>query len=101
MLPLVALEGTHEDNMLIIGEYFLPNNKKSILPLQHKGIGGDKYIVNDIYFKFSVDKRDRPLFGGNNEYAAKIAANELKSLAQIVRLWTPGLFFPMVLDLIL
>lgn len=42
---------------IIISEAFLPASKKTIKPTNHQGIGGDKFVVNDIYFKFALDKR--------------------------------------------
>lgn len=41
---------------IIINEKYLPDEKKTIPPRQIGGIaGGDKYIVDDVLFKFSID----------------------------------------------
>lgn len=55
---------------VIISEVALPVEQKTIKPLESSGIlGGDKYRVGSVYFKFAVDRLH--LFGGkNNEDAA-------------------------------
>lgn len=85
---------------VIISEYYLPNNIKSIEPLVGFGVAGgmrdrrfinvnklgQKYIVQGMLFKFYLDVKLAPgmwLYGGkikNTEKAMKSACNELKVL---------------------
>lgn len=44
---------------IIISEYYLPYQFKTIKPVQIGGVlGGQKYIVHNILFKFAVGMRD-------------------------------------------
>jgi hypothetical protein len=57
---------------------FLPNEEKTIRAWELPGvIGGAKYIVHNILFKFAVDHRH---FHGSDWIAAKIAGHEMKGL---------------------
>eukprot|EP01127_Copromyxa_protea_P011133 TRINITY_DN2779_c1_g2_i1.p1 TRINITY_DN2779_c1_g2~~TRINITY_DN2779_c1_g2_i1.p1 ORF type:complete len:1346 (-),score=201.42 TRINITY_DN2779_c1_g2_i1:119-3904(-) len=63
---------------IIISEYYLPVKNKTIKPIELGGVlGGQKYIVHNILFKFAVDASG--LFGGEFA-AAKVAGNELRGL---------------------
>ncbi|KAL6054057.1 Clu domain-containing protein [Balamuthia mandrillaris] len=86
-----------EYGKIIITERFLPVSQKTIKPTNHKGLGGDKFLVNNIYFKFAIDRKG--LFGGEragDECAAKVAAHELKSLIHVMNVWVPAVYFPMM-----
>ncbi|KAL6059841.1 Clu domain-containing protein [Balamuthia mandrillaris] len=63
---------------IIISEAFVPPDKKTIRPTELGGIvGGEKYIVHNILFKFALDARG--LY--RSDYAAaKVAGHELKGL---------------------
>jgi hypothetical protein len=79
---------------IIISEVYLPKDQKTIKPLEIGGIvGGDKYVVHRILFKFAVDSKS--LYGGD-EHAAKVAAHDLKSLVHIYNCWERGVCFPMM-----
>ena len=72
---------------------YLPDKKKTIKPLNLGGvIGGKKYIVHNMLFKFAVDSFD--IFG--DEAAAKIAGHELKGLKALFNKKVKGLSFPLV-----
>jgi hypothetical protein len=63
---------------IIISEYYLPYKQKTIKPVALGGLmGGQKYVVHNILFKFAVDNRG--LFGSDYA-AAKVAGNELRGL---------------------
>ena len=80
---------------IIISEVFLPHNKKTISPTTIGGIvGGEKYVVHGILFKFAFDN-DR-IFGGSDAAAAKVSDQELKGMMSFFALELPSLFFPMV-----
>jgi len=66
----------------IISEVYLPEQKKTIKPVTGLGgvIGGQKFIVQNVLFKFAVG---RPEMNVSNEVAAKIAGHELKSLSHL------------------
>ncbi|EFA80740.1 hypothetical protein PPL_06326 [Heterostelium album PN500] len=72
---------------LIIKEMFMPIALRTIKPTKIGGIaGGDKYICQNILFKFAYDQKinDQWLYGGNfpSEYgASKAAGNELRGLS--------------------
>eukprot|EP00026_Physarum_polycephalum_P001843 Phypoly_transcript_01846.p1 GENE.Phypoly_transcript_01846~~Phypoly_transcript_01846.p1 ORF type:complete len:502 (+),score=60.52 Phypoly_transcript_01846:73-1578(+) len=80
---------------IIISERFLPFAQKSIPPAYYMGghAGGEKYIVQGILFKFSVDKNN--LYNGD-QYAAKAAGHDLKSLIQVYKCRTKGMHTPMM-----
>jgi len=64
---------------VIISEKYLPVEKKTIKPVSLGGvIGGEKFIVNSILFKFAIGNE---MF--SDEVGAKIAGHELKSLVHI------------------
>lgn len=64
---------------IIISEYYLSLEQKTIKPINELGYaGGDKYIVHNILFKLAIDSRG--LFGSSDWAAAKIGGHELKGL---------------------
>ena len=80
---------------LIISESYLPIKQKTIVPTTIGGIvGGEKYIVHDILFKFAIDKDF--LFDGNDLAASKVSKQELKGLMTYFGLEIPNIFFPMM-----
>ncbi|KAH3765084.1 Histidine kinase A [Pelomyxa schiedti] len=80
--------------VIIINERYLPVSQKTVKPLSLGGIaGGDKYIVNNILFKFAVDRHG--LFSDDWD-AAKVAGHELKSLVNIYKEETYGLSLPLM-----
>jgi hypothetical protein len=61
---------------IIISEAYLLPEEKTIKPVSKGGmLGGEKYIVSSILFKFAVDHKG--LFGSDFA-AAKVAGHELK-----------------------
>jgi len=64
---------------IIISEYYLDVSSKTIKPNYDLPgyMGGQKYVVHNILFKFAVDYNG--LFG-NDYSAAKVAGNELRGL---------------------
>jgi hypothetical protein len=63
---------------IIISEHFLPHEKKTIQPQSLPGIiGGEKFVVHNILFKFAVDHKN---IYGSDFSAAKAAGNELRGL---------------------
>ena len=81
---------------IIISEVYLPLSKKTLRPDSTVGgvIGGDKYIVHNIMFKFAIDSAG--VFGGNDESAAKVAGLELKGLQAYMSSNTPDLCYPLM-----
>lgn len=81
---------------IIISEVYLPNRRKTIKPNESVGgvIGGEKYIVHNILFKFALDSHG--VFGGNDESAAKVAGLELKGLQAYLSSQTPDLCYPLM-----
>jgi hypothetical protein len=74
----------------------LSYDKKTIKPVYIGGVvGGSKYIVNNILFKFAVDQDH--LFRGDDAAAAKVAGHDLKSLISVLNCDLPGLSVPMML----
>lgn len=80
---------------VIIAELSLPDNEKSIKPINIGGVaGGSKYAVRGLLFKFAVDVPPHYLYG-SDEYAQKAAGHELKGLNQW-SLNSEGLHFPLM-----
>lgn len=80
---------------VIISEVGLPVEHKTIKPLNASGIlGGDKYRVGGVYFKFAVDRLR--LFGDFEEGPRKVAGHELKSLVQVMECHVPDLRHPLL-----
>eukprot|EP00002_Diphylleia_rotans_P010475 TRINITY_DN2096_c0_g1_i1.p1 TRINITY_DN2096_c0_g1~~TRINITY_DN2096_c0_g1_i1.p1 ORF type:complete len:1430 (-),score=323.34 TRINITY_DN2096_c0_g1_i1:230-4081(-) len=81
---------------VILNEYCLPLEAKTIKPVSVGGIaGGDKYLVPtcNILFKLATDKHG--LYGGL-ENAQKAANHELRSLIAIYNCGVPGLHVPLM-----
>ena len=88
---------------LIISEHMMPEHMRTIKPTKKVGgyLGGEKYIVNDILFKFAKDAHgifkhlknvdQDPLWAAN-----KVAGHELKGCIDYFRARTDGLSFPLV-----
>jgi Clustered mitochondria len=57
-------------------------------------IGGDKYIVNSILFKFAVDSNS--LFNDNDYAAAKVGGHELKGLLTYFSLGLTDVHVPLM-----
>jgi len=79
---------------VIISEVYLPEQKKTIKPITGLGgvIGGQKFIVQNVLFKFAVG---RPEMNVSNVVAAKIAGHELKSLSHLWECKIPDLCLPL------
>jgi len=80
---------------IIISEVYLPNKKKTIKPVTIGGqAGGDKYVINNILYKFALDSHN--LFQGSDYAAAKVAGAELKGLISYFSLEDPDLCLPLM-----
>ncbi len=91
---------------IIISEYHLPVERKTIKPVDVGGIaGGQKFIVSGILFKMSLDLYG--LYGGGifcfgrwlisiEENAMKVAAHDIKGLELLFHSRIEGLHFPLV-----
>ena len=79
---------------IIISEMHLSYDSKTIKPSNTGGlIGGEKYIVQNILFKFALDAG---FFDGDHSRAAKVAGHELKGLQAYYSAETKQLHFPLV-----
>ncbi|KAL6066162.1 Clu domain-containing protein [Balamuthia mandrillaris] len=72
---------------IVISEYFIPPEKKTIKPVNVGGLaGGEKFICRNIFFKLANDlplALDSWMYGGtsrDDEKAMKASAHDLKSL---------------------
>ena len=92
---------------IIVSEQALPDAAKTIPPIQHMGgvAGGQKFLVQNILFKFALDVRIKSkwhslwMYGGadaSDEHAMKAAAHELRGLCQYFSAQVPGLHFPLL-----
>eukprot|EP01125_Pyxidicula_operculata_P022245 TRINITY_DN898_c1_g1_i1.p1 TRINITY_DN898_c1_g1~~TRINITY_DN898_c1_g1_i1.p1 ORF type:complete len:1793 (+),score=365.55 TRINITY_DN898_c1_g1_i1:43-5379(+) len=87
---------------IIISEKYLDVSQKTIKPSSIGGTaGGEKYICQNILFKFAVDPAigDGWLYGGdteNIEKAMKAACNELKGLTAFFHAAVANLHFPLM-----
>ena len=80
---------------IIISEVYVKPSKKTIKPISLGGqAGGDKYIANNILFKFALDSHG--LFNGNDYAAAKVAGHELKGLMAYFSLHMKGIRVPIM-----
>ena len=67
----------------IIDEIFVEPSRKTIKPIDIGGeAGGEKYIHQNIFFKFAIDVHQ---FYGGHELAAKAASHELKGLRAYIQ----------------
>lgn len=80
---------------IIISEVETPLKMKTIAPISDIGgfAGGDKYIVNNILFKFATDSNG--LFD-TEEAAIKVAGHDLKGLIAYFNLGIADLHFPLM-----
>jgi len=79
---------------IIISEHFLPNEKKTIQPQSLPGIiGGEKFMVHNILFKFAVDHKN---IYGSDYSAAKAAGNELRGLMCYFNASIPDINVPLM-----
>ena len=80
---------------VIISEKYLPHQAKTIKPVAMGGIaGGVKYVVHGILFKFAIDTTG--VFGGDDEVAEKVAADEMRALQAVYNAQVPGLSLPLM-----
>lgn len=95
---------------IIISEYLLPDNEKTIRPLtgKYNGIaGGKKYICSGIFFKFALDQMKSYRKGSKSEYmygvkkandqaAMKAARNDMIGLLSYYNCGVMGLHYPLM-----
>ena len=79
---------------IIILEKYLPPHKKTIQSRSGGIAGGQKFVIQGIFFKFATDITG--LYGWNDYYAAKTANHELKGLICYTNAGVPGLNFPLM-----
>ena len=91
---------------IIISEQCLPNSRKTIPPISVGGVaGGQKYLCQNIMFKFALDVEIFPglyMYGGqyvDHESAMKAAAHELKGLCQYYSTLIEGLSYPLLANI--
>jgi len=107
-LSLDFLEIASTYGKTIINEYFLPNHEKSISTAKVGGstlailtyvlcelgvAGGEKFIVRGIYLKLAKDHQR--IYGDSNEFANKVAGNELRGAAMCFNFFRIGVCVPM------
>ncbi|PRP83340.1 hypothetical protein PROFUN_09321 [Planoprotostelium fungivorum] len=83
---------------IIISERYLDEEQKTVKPVKFGGLaGGQKYVVNNILFKFAVDEKNG-IFGGDDAQAAKdqVAGHDLKGLISVYNCNISGLSLPMM-----
>jgi len=80
---------------VIISEKYLPDEEKTIKPITIGGIaGGQKYCIQGILFKFSIDNHG--IFNSDHN-CQKLASHELKGLINIYNHGSKlGLYIPMM-----
>eukprot|EP01091_Cochliopodium_minus_P008352 TRINITY_DN1876_c1_g1_i2.p1 TRINITY_DN1876_c1_g1~~TRINITY_DN1876_c1_g1_i2.p1 ORF type:complete len:1315 (-),score=354.21 TRINITY_DN1876_c1_g1_i2:100-3675(-) len=89
------LHDSEQYGKIIIKEIGLPIEEKTIKPINKGGIlGGEKFVVGNILFKFAIDKNN--LFNGNTNASQKVAGHELKCLSQVSSLNMEGLRYPLM-----
>lgn len=90
---------------IIVSELTVPSSLKSIQPVNVGGIaGGDKYIVDNILFKFAVDspigdKDSTFMYGGvfqRNDLAMKAAGIEMRNMQTAMALSEQSLMMPLM-----
>ena len=88
------LETARHYGRIIVSEVFIPTKEKTIKPVSVGGvIGGEKFIVGNILYKFAIDVG---VFGGDHASAAKVAGLELQGLRAYHSTQTNGLHFPLM-----
>ena len=82
---------------LIISEVYVPIHKKTIKPQKYiSGIlGGEKYLIKNILFKFATAESKHGLFNSTT-VAAKVAGHDLKGLMLYFNLGIDLLHFPLM-----
>jgi hypothetical protein len=79
---------------IIISENGLPVNNKTIKPAKMGGvIGGQKFVVQGILFKFAIDAEG--VFGKSDYAAAKVAGLEMSAVASCFRCGIKGIHYPL------
>ncbi|KYQ93360.1 Histidine kinase A [Tieghemostelium lacteum] len=79
---------------VIISERYLPNNEKTIPPIDIGGLaGGDKFIVHGILFKFAIDKEN---FYGSDYASMCVGGHELKGLINVFNCNVSNLSLPLM-----
>ena len=79
---------------IIISELSLPFDSKTIKPVAVGGVaGGEKYIVQNILFKFAIDTEG---LYRSDENAMKAASHDLKGLAAYFHSGVSGLHVPLM-----
>lgn len=79
---------------LIIRERHLPIDQRSFKPVEGQGFaGGEKYIVNNLFFKYAVDTSK--IYDGIKN-AMKVAGHELKGLTAYISTGVSGLNYPLM-----
>ncbi len=79
---------------ILISERMLPESRKTIKPARMGGvIGGEKYVVQNILFKFAIDGEEGVL--GSDYIAAKVCGLEMSAVASCFRAKIPGINFPL------
>jgi Clustered mitochondria len=82
--------------MTIVREADVKDKDKTIPPVNVGGVaGGEKFIHGPMFFKFATDSDKYSLYGGD-EFAAKAAGHELKSLNALIACNVPNLHFPLM-----
>eukprot|EP01105_Mastigella_eilhardi_P017010 TRINITY_DN390_c0_g1_i3.p1 TRINITY_DN390_c0_g1~~TRINITY_DN390_c0_g1_i3.p1 ORF type:complete len:2090 (-),score=509.34 TRINITY_DN390_c0_g1_i3:37-6306(-) len=82
-----------------LGDGTKPSRKKTIKKSNVGGIaGGQKFIVNDIIFKFATDE-EKGTFQGDDQLAAKIAGHELKSCIRFFSVSNCNIRVPLMANL--
>lgn len=81
----------------IIQERWIDNASKTIKSLDVGGIaGGDKYLADNIFFKFNLDHF---LIYGGSRNAAKASFHELRNYNLLAESFNPNLRFPLFVNL--
>lgn len=80
----------------IVEELWLPNDTKTIKPVDVGGIaGGEKYMAKQLFMKYARDNIRLRLYDGDS-WAQKAALHELKSLNALIACNIPNLHFPLM-----
>lgn len=80
----------------IVRDVHIPTSQKAIKPVDVGGVaGGEKYMQEHMFFKFSRDATDIMLYGGD-VWAQKAAGHELKALNALISASVANLHFPLM-----
>jgi hypothetical protein len=83
---------------LIISEQFLPEAKRTVVPVTSKlkGIaGGEKYIAYGILFKFATKNSSKELYG-SDEFAGKAMSLDLLGCSKVCEVWDSKICVPLM-----